>query len=292
MTESLQRVNSQVPELADNATAGSNLSQVMGALIKAAMDPTVDVSKMERIFDMQERMLKMQQEIDFTAALSAAQAEMPQIDKNGTIFDKNGGVRSRYAKIEDLDACIRPIISKYGLSVTFDAPVAADSEQYTKGTAANIGPWFIFSATLTHRSGYSRPFTIPLPYDKSEFRSNVQSLGSTESYAARRLLKMMFNIVERGIDDDGQGGTKLLDAKQVETIEKMLTETGASKDRFLAYMGVANVQSILYREFTKACNAIRETERLRNAQAQQKQKPPAPPQPQSEPKRNKFEGQI
>ena len=57
---------------------------------------------------------------------------------------------------------------------------------------------------LTHRSGHAEESAFEAPADKSDFRSDVQSQGSTISYGKRYTTCDLLNIITRGQDNDGQ----------------------------------------------------------------------------------------
>ena len=81
---------------------------LLGVIAAAVADPRIDVERNGGLLAMHERITTEQRRIDFMAALSRIQAAMPQISKKGVIYDKQKNVRSRFAKVEDIDAIIRP----------------------------------------------------------------------------------------------------------------------------------------------------------------------------------------
>lgn len=229
---------------AEEARAETSLLAVIAS---AATDPRVDVDKMERLLAMQRTIMAEQRQTAFAGALSRLQARLPQINKAGRIIVK-GNERSRYARIEDIDLAIRPLLAEEGFAFSFDS----DS------TDAKI---FKLSCKLSHREGHSETKFIVLPIDASEYRSNVQSIGSTVSYGKRQLIKMHLNIVERNEDDDGQGGSKPITEDQAKDLHSMLTEVRADKARFLTFMGVDAVESILARDYKRAISALEQKRR-------------------------------
>ena len=63
----------QVPAVTSEAGA------LISMIERAARDPAVDIAKMERLFDMQERAEKRRAETAFNAAMAAAQAELEPV---------------------------------------------------------------------------------------------------------------------------------------------------------------------------------------------------------------------
>ena len=86
-------------------------------IMRAASDVSFDVSKLERLIVFQERFRKAAQRKErFFEALALAQAQMPQLDQTGCIEYGAGKGKINYARIEDIDAQIRPIYSAAGSS--------------------------------------------------------------------------------------------------------------------------------------------------------------------------------
>jgi len=219
----------------------SPAAQMFDSLAIAVADPRTDVEKMKALLDVQERLLKKQAEDAFNAAMSKLQPKLPQIDKNGAIVVR-GQIRSRYARLEDIDVAIRPLLARHGFAFSFDSD-SSDGKQ------------FKVTAKLSHEIGHSETKTILLPLDASDFRSGVQSVGSTISYAKRQLIKMHLNIVERGEDTDGTN-VAYISPDQVKDLEALISEVKADKARFLEYMGVNAVPEIPVKSYKEAVMAL------------------------------------
>lgn len=235
-------------------------ANMLAVIANAAIDPRCDVEKMERLLAMQQTIMRDQREAAFAGAMSRLQAKLPQIQKSGAIIVK-GTERSRYAKIEDIDVAIRPLLAEEGFAFSFDS----DSSD------AKI---FKLSAKLSHRDGHSETKFLTLPIDTSDYRSNVQSIGSTVSYGKRQLIKMHLNLVECGEDDNGQGGSKPITAQQADKLSKEILDLGLDLPRFLKYMGVASVADILTLDHKKALAAIEQKRRSSPAPASTPQADP------------------
>lgn len=241
------KVGGQVPVAAEAEESQENLLTVIA---RAVANPALDVEKMERLLAMHERITDQQRKTAFADAMSRLQAKLPQINKQGRIIVK-GVERSRYARIEDIDRAIRPYLAEEGFSFSFDS----------ESTDAKL---FKLSCKLSHREGHSETKFLILPLDASEYRSNVQSIGSTVSYGKRQLIKMHLNLIERGEDDDGQGGAKPITAEQAKKLVADAIELKLDHAKFLVYMGAEKIEAILARDWQKADNFMKA--RRRNAQ--------------------------
>jgi len=222
-------------------------ANLLQAITRVATTPGLSIDVIERMLAMQERLEAKQAETAFARDMAMLQAELPQIQKDGRIIVR-GTERSRYALHEDIDTAIRPILAKYGFSIAYD-------------TDSKDGKVFTVFAKVSHREGHSETKTIMLPMDASEFRSNVQSIGSTISYAKRQLLGMHFNIVTKGSDDDGEGGQGFISSDQEKDLLVLIDEVKANKEGFLKYMRVEKLADIPAKEFKRACTALEDKRR-------------------------------
>jgi len=215
-------------------------ANLLSVIARAAADPAVDVDKMQRLLDMHERMVKTRAEVEFKAALARIQPRMPRVVKDGLIA-VNGTTRSKYAKYEDIDSAIRPMLAEEGFSVDFDTR-SSDKHLTT-------------ILRVSHSAGHSETREISLPFDTSGSKNPTQGVGSTMQYGKRYLLCGFFNIIAVDQDDDGQGG--VITDQQAMTIETLIKDTKADRLRFLKFMGASNVDSIPANQYERAINALR-----------------------------------
>jgi hypothetical protein len=167
---------------------------IMSVIERAAMNPDVDIDKMERLLQMQERILARQAEAAYNEALAKLQASMPEVRKGG----KNDHTHKAYARLEDIQAAIRPLLAEHGFSISFHTV-----------TANHISA----TAILRHRDGYSDQTTVELPRDAGVGRNAVQAVGSSITYAKRYAVAALLNIQIDGEDDDGKTATRRSSAR-------------------------------------------------------------------------------
>ena len=82
---------------------------------KIALSPDVPLDRLERMLDMKERMDAQNAKAAFDAAFSKASAEFPDIPLNG----ENKHQKTRYAMLKDILSGVRPVLSRYGLALSF-----------------------------------------------------------------------------------------------------------------------------------------------------------------------------
>ncbi len=226
-------------------------ASVLQTLTQVVTTPGIGIDVVERMVALLERQETRQAQTAYMEAMAACQSEIPQIQKDGRIMAKNKVTnkyeeRSRYALHEDIDAAIRPIYSSHGFAVSYDtAP---------KDNKIEV------SMKVSHRGGHSETTTIALPIDSSDFRSSVQSVGSTITYAKRQLLAMKFNIVSRGLDDDGQGDAATITEDDAMDLNALMDEVKQDRAKFFAYYKIDKLSDLPAKELD---GAIRDLQRKR-----------------------------
>jgi hypothetical protein len=106
---------------------------------------------------------------------------------------------------------------------------------------------------------------MPGPLDTSGGKSNVQGVGSTNSYLRRYIACNIFNIVVVGDDDDGNGGT--IDEAQTTSILELIIKAKVGP-KFLKYMRAQSIEeagsleaavaTIASRDYRKAITTLEE----------------------------------
>lgn len=171
------------------AVANSETAAIIAMIERAAVNPNVDIDKMERLFEMRERIEARNAERAYNAALAAMQPELPIIDEQGAIRNNKDEVQSTYAKWDDINEAIRPVLAKYGFGISFRPGRTTEGLQCVTGV-------------LRHRDGHKEEATITLPVDSSGSKNSVQAIGSSLSYGQRYTAKALLNLTSRKSDDD------------------------------------------------------------------------------------------
>jgi len=177
---------------------------------RAAVNPNVDVDKIERLYTLHERMQAKAAETAFYAAMADLQPQLPVVEHTKKIgyTDKAGKdvVKGTYTPWEDIDEQIRPLYTSLGFSLSFDI------EQTDQGISVET--------IIMHRAGHSvRRAKMRLPPDPSGNKGAAQAVGSAVSYAKRYSACSALNITTRGAageseDDDGETAHTPMNASQ------------------------------------------------------------------------------
>lgn len=186
----------------DTVPAVEQTVGLIGQIERICMNPDMDVNKLEKILDAQDRILDRQSKQEFQIALSAMQADLPVIEKKGGIKAKlrSGDVmKSKFAKYEDINRAIMPVMKAHGFSLTF----ATDQDQ------DNV----IVTGVLRHKGGHQETTRLSIPLDTSGSKNAVQAVGSSLSYGKRYVATALLNLTTAGEDDDGVSAVPAMDLK-------------------------------------------------------------------------------
>lgn len=238
----------QTTELAHRAPDGIQAGSLLEVIAQLVTNPKTDVDKLERVLAMQERVVLDQRKAAYVDAMSRVQEKIPQIGKSAHV-KIDGKVRNKYARLEDIDEVVKPILSAEGFALSY------------RSTSTD-GKIHVVTLRVSHRDGWSEEASLTLPSDTMGAKSPAQAVGSTMSYARRTLLKMMLNIVERDEDDDGNGTARgpegFITGDQVAELQDLIASTKSDKDRFLKWLRVESLEQIPARDYDAARKALEE----------------------------------
>lgn len=212
---------------------------MMQVIERMSMNPDVDMNKLEKLLDMQERVMNKNSEREFNTALADMQNSIPTIPMKGKAHN---GIK--YAKLEDIQKVIAPVLSEYGFSVIFDTDTV-DSIKVT--------------AILAHRSGHSIKSSIQLPKDTSGNKNAVQSIGSSLAYGQRYALKSLLNLTIGEIYDDDGHGTSLpqfINQKQFEVLRNLLDTKVCIESGFYKVFGCTSLSDFPANRYDQAVEAM------------------------------------
>lgn len=173
---------------------------LLAVIERAAKDPAVDIEKLERLFALKERMDARDSKIAFDTALSEMQPKLPIITERGRIIVREKSQNGKrdgdviqdtpFARWEDINEAIRPLLHEFGFALTFRNGLAPDGKVRV-------------TTVLKHRGGHEEETHFDLPHDSSGSKNAVQAVGSSTSYAKRYGTLSILNITTKGEDDDG-----------------------------------------------------------------------------------------
>jgi hypothetical protein len=221
-------------------------------LIRALADPNITADKMQIMLQMQRELVAEQRREAFQSAFEIMAYQLPQVSKQGTVELVKADGRKvgsyKYAKWEDMDTVLRPILHEHGFALSFYSRESTDRR-------------VIVGGRLMHRDGHFETAEISLPPDTGPGRNELQASGSAISYAKRYLAELLLNVVRRGDDDDGvSAGLKRVDAQQCGVLRQLLGETKTKEETFLRMFvtGATTIEEIPVRDYARLINALEE----------------------------------
>lgn len=234
----------------------ANESNTMIDIIaKAAADPNVDVAKLEKLLDMQERIMSKQAEIEYNLDMNSLRAEIPPVVRNKA----NNQTNSKYADLEAVQKVVAPLLAKYGFYDRYEDDFPCER---MVGTTCEI----------VHKNGFSRKNRVQFALDDVGIKGSVNkttthATASSMTYGQRLSLCRALGI-QITVDNDGNNEKAVLPNEFAVELDLLITETKTDKVKFLQFMKADSVQNILAKDYIKAKKALEDKKRL-NAKAGQ-----------------------
>lgn len=182
--------------LARRTPAALQLDPQLGPIERLARDKGLTVDKLERLIAATERIQKAKAEAAYWRDFDTMKPHLPIITKRGIIRGKaevkgqKGPIQSRYAKFEDIQTAIAPILPRFGFVYSYR----------TEWPAPAV---LCIVCRLKHREGHFEESRFQSPADASGGKNAIQGLGSANSYGKRYTIKDLLDLQEQGVDDDG-----------------------------------------------------------------------------------------
>lgn len=213
---------------ADEQLPAQSTAPILQMIERVAMNPEFDVVKLEKMLDMQERVLSRDAEVAFNQAMSRAQAKMPVIQKN----KENTQTNSWYATLDAVNKEAVPVYTAEGFSVSYNTVDSPFGDAYIRVVAY-----------VSHVDGHTREYQYDMPIDDSGIKGTrnktaVHGRASSISYAQRYLISLIFNIsTAKDVDGNApkQEHTKI-QAGLIVAIQKLMKEVDRSEEQCLQYV--------------------------------------------------------
>lgn len=213
------------------AVARRDESPLEALIVRGMNDPSFDVDKLERLMALMERKEAQSRKEAYDAALLRVQMAAPRIAQHG-LMDRGTGGKIPYAKREDIDAVMRPIYQREGFTVTWTGPTGDDGKIHVIGK---------FSA-----HGHSELHEWICGPDASGGKTGPQAVSSTISYGKRQISKMVWDIIEEGLDKNGakRQDVEPITQSQADDVRSQLEEIKADMGRFNKLFGVTKLEDL------------------------------------------------
>lgn len=178
-------------------------------LIEQAISKGLDVDKMTKLFDLQERWEANQAKKAFDLAMAKLQSELPIIEKNKKGGEtKSGQVAYMYAPLELIVEKVKKNIGDNGFSYSFK----------TENTPERVK----VTCYVRHEAGHSEESTMETGLStRTSVMSNPQQIAATVTFNKRYAFMNAFGVTVGGEDNDAQDTTGA--TSQIEEAKKRLS---------------------------------------------------------------------
>jgi len=208
-------------------TSVSPETQMISMIERMAMNPEVDVDKLERLMAMNTQMLDRQAEQEYTRAMVKVQQGL-----RGVTRDKhNPQTHSNYPSLEAMKKAVVPAYTAEGFAVSYGEGVT-DKPDHIRVTCK-----------VMHIAGHSEPFYYDCPIDDKGMSGKVNKTlthgkASAITYGERYILKLIFNITIQDEDDDGNasGPMPVISDDEALILESLISDNEINPVKFSAWM--------------------------------------------------------
>lgn len=213
-------------------------------MIKAIAAPGMDLDKLQKFMELQERWEANEARKAYVTAMSEFKKNPPKIEKDSHVeyrTDK-GVTKYDHASLSNVTSKVNAALAEHGLSASWE------TTQNEKGVSV--------TCKITHVMGHFETTTLTAANDTSGGKNAIQALGSTISYLERYSLLALTGLATHEMDDDGRA-TEVIDDKQLSSLMDILDSKNVDKAKFLAFMCVDSFEKILAVDFNKAMAAAK-----------------------------------
>lgn len=223
-------------------------------MVARALEKGISGPELQQFMDLQERFEGNEARKAYAVDMAKCQKSMPQIQATAV----NPHTQSNYAKLEDINAVITPVYTRYGFSISFAEGVPRKDEDIR------------IEARVLHRLGHHEDFYYDLPLDIGGLRGNEnktpgQAKGSSTTYCRRYLTTMIFNLtIGEDLDGNGGGGAGRISEEQALTLDALVSENELSHTAIQREFRVAGWPQLAANRFDKVHARITQLIEARN----------------------------
>ena len=226
-------------------TKGAEIQSATPAdLLKIAVSQDVDIEKLEKLMEMQERWEAREAKKLFIQAMTKFRNECPAIIKNRAVdfTSSKGRTNYSYAGLPETIEQIKKLMQSCGLSHTWKIP------QQT--------PELITVAChLCHIAGHEESTSLSGPPDGTGNKSALKAIGSTVTHLERYTLFAILGLASAE-DNDGGEPVETISKEQKLKILALLEEVKGDKDKFCKAFKIESLDKLPLDQLPKAIKSI------------------------------------
>jgi hypothetical protein len=212
------------------------------------------VAGMEKLLAIHIQLEDRRAEQEFHEAFAAFKVECPPIPKNktaGKTTDQGGKFGYTWADLEQTAKVVDPILSKHGLSYSWDSLLTEKTMTVT--------------CTLRHIGGHAVSSNVHGPVEIGMRVNPAQMIGAAESYYRRYALTGVLALTTCEDDTDGEPPPSLekINEEEAATLIALMDEAKANRPKFLAHFNIATVADMPKSRLQEAVTLLQQKMRSR-----------------------------
>lgn len=223
-------------------------------LLQLAMQPGFDPSNLAKMMELQEKYEQNEARKAYHKSLAAFKSKAPKIEKTKEVKfpGKGGAVSYWHADLADSLEKVNPVLSEYGLNITWKTEQEGGQIKVT--------------AILAHEQGHSDSTSLVAGADTSGGKNSIQSIVSTVSYLRRHTAFCLLGLASSDQDNDGATAEMVpqITEQQMGTLRDLIDATGAADTAGMAQAicreyRVYSLAEIPADKFQTICNRLNAT---------------------------------
>lgn len=167
---------------------------LLQVIARCAQDPSIDIDRMERLIEIQQRLAAKKAEREFNEAMARFQENAPVITKDKRVYfkSKNGGADTDYmhATLGNVSSAILAVLGRERISVSW-IPEQKDARIFV-------------TCVLKHVGGHETRTVLNGPPDGTGNKNAVQQVVSTITMLERYTLLAATGMATHDQDNDGR----------------------------------------------------------------------------------------
>ena len=218
-------------------------------LIMAAVKADTDLDKLEKLLEIQMKWEGNEAKKAYFKAIASFKEEAPIVTKD----KENKQYGSMYTTLGNLINTVNPILSKHGLSASWDIEQNGVIKVVCK---------------LTHELGHSEIASMQADADKSGSKSAIQQLKSTITYLKSVTFESICGLASSNAnyDDDGQSaGVEIIEDKQLHKLRDFLISLDKDETKFCAFLKVDKLENLPKSQYQQAIAALEASKKKKEA---------------------------
>ena len=214
-------------------------------MIMAAVTANTDLDKLKGLLELQIAWEANEARKAFYKAMSEFKKEEIVVTKDKL----NKQYSSNYTTLGNLVNTVNPILSKHGLSASWDIK--------QNGTIS-------VSCKISHLLGHNEEGSpISAPADSSGSKNPIQQIKSTITYLKSVTFESICGLAssDANVDDDGNGSVERITDKQLSQILDLITTRETTETKLCDFLKVDKLENLPATDFMKALQAVNNAKR-------------------------------